>query len=194
MNWTAVVPLKRGQERKTRLASALSLAAREALSDRMAAHVLSVLATTPGIVRVVCLSPRPFETLAVSWRADEGRGLNEELAAFRAAYPAEPLVIVHGDLPLLRAEDVAALLAAARTRGAAIAPDRFDQGTNALALTPDATGLFAFGAGSFSAHRASIAPSPATMVREGLACDVDTPEDLDLAIRRGADLGSALVA
>jgi len=189
MNWTAVVPLKCGPERKTRLAAALSPAEREALSDQMAEHVLTVLKATPQITIVLSLTPRPPHVADVLWIEDKGRGLNEELTALRATYGDAPLLIVHGDLPLLRVEDVSALLAAAEVQGAALAPDRLGQGTNALALMPTSTGPFVFGAGSCFAHRTSISPSPVIVVREGLSHDVDTPEDLDLVVRLGATLG-----
>ena len=103
----------------------------------------------------------------------------------------ERLVVLHGDLPNLAADDVAALIdAAAGGPAVAIAPDRLGTGTNGLALRPPGVIGFRFGAGSFAAHRAEAQTAgvdPAVVVRPGLAFDLDTPEDL----ARWLELGDA---
>ena len=103
----------------------------------------------------------------------------------------ETLVVLHGDLPNLAADDVTALLAAVpQPSGVAIAPDRAEGGTNGLALRPpDAIGFW-FGVGSFEAHRAAAAAAGVPIVevhRPGLAFDLDTPADL----ARWIELGDA---
>lgn len=178
MNWTAIVPLKLGVERKSRLAGRLSQPEREQLADRVAQHVLDTLAHVPAISHVVVLAPRPFGD--AEWRKDEGRGLNAELSAARAAI-AGPLLVIHGDLPLLAVQDVDALLAAAPATGIAIAPDRHGGGTNAVALVDARPFEFAFGPSSRDLH----APGAAEMVRPGLSHDLDTPDDLDALLAAG---------
>jgi 2-phospho-L-lactate guanylyltransferase len=91
----------------------------------------------------------------------------------------ERLLVIHGDLPLLSAPDISALLDAAESSGAAIAPDRHGQGTNALALwmRPPAY-TFAYGPNSFALHQQRLGDTLAVVQRKGLACDVDTPNDL----------------
>jgi 2-phospho-L-lactate guanylyltransferase len=49
MRWTALIPLKGGAKRKSRLAPCLSPAERAALSDRMVRHVCAVLGEVPSI-------------------------------------------------------------------------------------------------------------------------------------------------
>jgi 2-phospho-L-lactate guanylyltransferase len=123
-----------------------------------------------------------------------GLGLNAGLEQARDEAIADriaTLLILHGDLPNLGADDVAALLdALPDTGGVAIAPDRAGTGTNGLALRPpDAIG-FRFGAGSFAAHalEAQGAGVPlADVHRPGLAFDLDTPADL----ARWIELGDA---
>src|SRR3546814_2010939 len=88
MSWTAVVPMKQGPERKSRLASRLSDQTRATLSDHMAAHVLECLHESPSIGRIVILSPTPVADARFAWAQDQGRGLNEELTAFRTSEPA----------------------------------------------------------------------------------------------------------
>jgi 2-phospho-L-lactate guanylyltransferase len=129
-------------------------------------------------VRIDSIGP----DFALEWRRDLGRGLNAELAALRDAITG-PLLVVHGDLPLLGVEDVSALLAAAQVAGVALAPDRHGLGTNAVALREGADFGFAFGEGSLARHK--LAPGAVTVSRTGLACDVDTPADLDAVLAAG---------
>jgi 2-phospho-L-lactate guanylyltransferase len=175
VTWSALVPLKLGPERKSRLAARLSAAERAHLSDTMAAHVLATL--KPCVTRVEVLAP--VRVGDWQWREDLGRGLNAELIAARAEI-AGPLLVVFADLPLLTSDDVRALLAAAERAGVAIAPDRAGEGTNAIALADARSFRFAFGEGSFARHRAE-APGAEIVLRQGLALDVDTPGDLDAA-------------
>lgn len=181
MSWTALVPLKQGDDRKSRLTDRLSPSQRAALSDAMATNVLEVLRQAPLIGRVVVIAPRAVES--AEWRADRGRGLNAELEAVRAELGA-PVMVVFGDLPLLRAEDIDALGAAAESAGVALAPDRLREGTNAAAIARNDPFAFHFGANSFALHRAA-APGAAIIERLGLSHDVDTPADLDAAIAQG---------
>lgn len=181
--WTAVVPIKATAGRKSRLGTRLSLPQRVALSEAMLAHVLATLGGSPAIDAVVLLTAERPPAWGGAWCADQGRGLNEELAEIARRVP-ERLVVLHADLPLVTPEDIAALTAAAAA-DSAIAPDRHLRGTNALALTSPAQMRFAFGAESFAQHRTAL-PDARVVQREGLALDVDEVDDLDEAVRRGA--------
>jgi 2-phospho-L-lactate guanylyltransferase len=176
--WTAILPLKLSADRKSRLASVLSLEERRQLGDRMAAKVIAELRAVSGIGAIIMLSPRPLPDWPVRHVVDQGRGLNVELDEVTLTIP-ERLLVIHGDLPLLSAPDISALLDAAESSGTAIAPDRHGQGTNALALRDRPPGFaFAFGPNSFALHRQRLADSLAIVRREGLACDIDTADDL----------------
>ena len=115
------------------------------------------------------------------------RGLLPELQE-----PRRPAADDHlfADLPLVRAADVAALMAAAGDAAVALAPDHAGTGTNALTLPLPTPFELKFGPGSFAAHlaEASRVALTATVVRrEGLACDIDEPTDLEaLKARRDA--------
>ena len=181
MKWTALVPLKSAGLRKTRLASILTADQRDRLSEFMFAHVVSMLARQPRIGRIIMLSAEKPPGWRWGFAADRGRGLNAELASARAALGAAPLLVLPADLPLLRGEVIAALLAAA-SRTPALAPDRHGKGTNAVAIPPVHPFLFRFGPDSFRRHRAQM--KEALIIRRpGFALDLDTKEDL---IRAGA--------
>ncbi|MBA3688782.1 MAG: 2-phospho-L-lactate guanylyltransferase [Chloroflexi bacterium] len=192
-----IVPHRGLAAAKTRLAPVLDDAERESLARRLLEQVLRVAHEACGDVVVITPS-EALEPLVSAAGArlvvQRGMGLNEGLEQARREAIAEgvtTLVILHGDLPNLVTDDVAALVdEIPGTPGVTIAPDRAGTGTNGLALRPpDAIGL-RFGVGSLAAHvaDAEAAGVPLTEVhRPGLAFDMDTPADL----ARWIELGDA---
>ena len=180
--WHAVVPIKPAAERKSRLRGHLDLAAIEALTENMLDHVLDVLTRTRAIDAVTILAAQQHPGWTGGWLCDHSDGLNEALTLAARTVPRR-LLIIHADLPGLGVADVDALVDGA-AQGSALAPDRHDHGTNALAIE-DATAVpFAFGAGSFARHQ-NLLPGGHIVRRPGLALDIDLPADLDEAIRQG---------
>jgi 2-phospho-L-lactate guanylyltransferase len=192
-----IVPHRGLAAAKTRLTPVLDDGEREALARRLLIQVLEVAHQACGDVVVITPS-EALEPLVATAGArlvvQRGLGLNAGLEQARQEAIADgvtTLVILHGDLPNLTTDDVAALLdAVAEDGGIAIAPDRAGSGTNALALRPpDAIG-FRFGVGSFAAHLAEAKEAGIKVVevhRPGLAFDLDTPADL----ARWLELGDA---
>lgn len=180
MSWTAVVPVKQGTARKSRLADHLSPKDRARLSDLLVAHVLESLRAAPSIERIIILSANPHAQ-GGEWHPDLGRGMNAELAAMART---GRLLVIHGDLPLVAADDIEALIAAAG-QGVAIAPDRHGSGTNALAIVDEGGFAFAFGEDSCRRHQHAADGVAVIVNRPGLAMDIDTPEDLAAARAAG---------
>ena len=197
MSVRIIVPHRGLAAAKTRLAPVLDDEEREALARRLLEQVLRVAHEACGDVVVIT----PSEALAPLVAAagarlavQRGMGLNAGLEQARDEALADgvaTLVVLHGDLPNLGTDDVAALTdALPATRGVAIGPDRMGSGTNGLALRPPDAIAFRFGIGSFAAHRdeAERAGVPLVEVhRPGLAFDLDTPADL----ARWIELGDA---
>ena len=181
--WNAIVPFKTAGARKTRLAPALSPTERDRLAQALFDHVIGVLDACPAIARISVLSEADPEMdagrAALDWLPDRGLGLNAELQSVTIAGPR---LVIHADLPLVTPDDVEALLAAAQG-GAAIAPDRHGTGVNALALDAGVAIEFRFGPGSLARHQEQR--RLAVVARQGLALDVDTPDDLAEAVRLG---------
>ena len=182
--WRALVPIKQGANGKSRLASVLSRVERDALALRMAQHVLAELANCGSIAEIAILSARCPDWWGGAWVKDRGAGLNAEIAGWRRSVGAAPVLIVHADLPLLHADEVDELLAAAATHGVALATDRAGEGSNALAIADGRPFGFRFGPASRSLHAAQ-APGLGVMAPLGLASDIDTPEDLAFARANG---------
>ena len=184
MSWTALLPFKPAGERKTRLAGRLSREERALLAETLFGHVTSILGRSAGVSAVCLLARSRPADWPGSWIEDRGRGLNDELAAAREALGRGPLIVLHADLPLLDADDIAALIEAGRD-GCAIAPDRHGSGTNALAIGDGRAFDFRFGRDSFRLHREQDEGRIGVVTRPGLALDIDTPDDLDAALAGG---------
>ena len=186
--WTALMALKQGQQTKSRLAGVLDQAERQSLAESLSHQVLTALHAVEPIEEIRVLAPArvilPVALPKATWLRDEGGGLNAELERACAVCERQALLIVHADLPFLQEDDVLHLLAAAALTGVAIAADRHESGTNAIAMAVPAPRRFAFGAGSLARHRA-IWPEAAIVRRPGLGFDLDTPQDLAEAERFG---------
>jgi 2-phospho-L-lactate guanylyltransferase len=184
MSCWSLIPIKARTACKMRLAELLTPESRLKLVRAMFAHVLEAVRQAPGIDQVAIVSSDwsdlPRDVVAF---ADPGLGLNDALkyAACEAQRRgATRIVIVPADLPLLNADDLTGLITASEPSGFAIAPDRWEYGTNGLCVSPAAAFGFHFGPGSLQHHLAEAAAhgvSPAMVRSRGLAFDVDQPSD-----------------
>jgi 2-phospho-L-lactate guanylyltransferase len=176
-----LIPVKAFHQAKRRLHRVLSEAERERLVRSMAAHV--VAACTPLPVAVVCDDEEVADWATgqgamVLW--EPGQGLNGAVAAGvgrLAASGARWVTVAHGDLP--RAHGLGTLPA---FDGVTLVPDRRDDGTNVLRLPAPCDFRFAYGPGSFRAHRAEATRLglAVRVVRDpDLAYDVDWPADVE---------------
>src|SRR5439155_24642518 len=129
----ALVPLKRLDAAKSRLAEALSQEERGELMRSLLEHVVETVREA-GVERVTVVTSEPLAGFEV-WN-DCGLPWNDALAAAMREVVSSPLAaIVSADLPALQAEEVEELVAATPRRGIAIAR-ALDGGTNAVAMRP----------------------------------------------------------
>jgi 2-phospho-L-lactate/phosphoenolpyruvate guanylyltransferase len=185
-----LIPLKRLDAAKSRLAPALSAAERSRLMAAMVAHVArTAVAADAG--RVVLVSSDPAAPalagrLGIGCVSDAGLPWNPGLAHARARLPAPAGAVLYlaGDLPLVEVGDIAALIEAGGNK-AAVVGRAHDGGTNALWVSPAAAFEPAFGEpASATVHAARALEAGlrvAVLDRPGIARDVDTPADLALA-------------
>jgi 2-phospho-L-lactate guanylyltransferase len=180
-----LVPVKRLQTAKTRLASGYDAERRRALALAMTAGVIAAARAVPAVERVWVVTSEPgAEGLGVPMLDDGGLPWNEGLAHAIALLDPVPgaAVILAGDLPLATADDVQALVDAIPAHGIAVARAH-DAGSNALGLRPPAALVPNFGVpGSAARHleRAREAGLEGVLVdRTGLAYDIDTPDDAE---------------
>jgi len=189
----AVVPVKPLRRGKSRLADVLSVQERTQLNRYLFTHTLEVLQHVPEIERTLVVSR---DSAALALARDYGAHTLQEqgnsqlnLALKRATMllrssAVATILVLPADLPLLTVADVRALLEARpRPRGVALAPNSNRTGTNGLALSPLGAMEYAYGPHSFQRHLALAreAGLPVAVVeREGLARDLDWPQDLRL--------------
>ena len=196
----AAVPVKTLATAKSRLAAALSAAERAGLAEEMLRGVLRALRDSEVVAATAVVSP-DSRALAIGTGAGAtalrqySGDLNAALELARGwavAGGAEMLLVLLGDLPLLRASDIHAMaeIAANSVHGdpvVVMAPDRHGHGTNALLLRPPHALPFHFGLHSYARHtRAAEAAGAELMIYRspGTGFDLDTPADL--ADLRGA--------
>ncbi len=189
MSIDAVIPCKSFAAGKSRLAGLLDPPARQALCERLFAHVVTTARRVAPAMAIHVVTPDP----AVAARArqfgaavirDAGSGLNTALELARAGILpglAEDagLLVLPIDLPLATAEAIADIIA--QPGEVVIVPDEERQGTNALLLRGPARRRFAFrfGADSCSRHgEQAMAGGFAWRMLAGssLSFDMDRPD------------------
>jgi 2-phospho-L-lactate guanylyltransferase len=189
----AIVPVKPFLLGKSRLAGTLSGDERSRFNRMLLEHTLGVLRDSPEIAQTLVVSRDP-EVLAVA-REFNARTLQEQgtshlnMALMRAtavakAFEIRGLLILPADLPLLSPEDVKVMIDTLDgDRVVAIAPDRHNDGTNALLISPAGLISYEFGPQSFDKHCANATRAGARLDvirRISLGLDLDRPDDLDL--------------
>ncbi|MBV9756927.1 MAG: 2-phospho-L-lactate guanylyltransferase, partial [Alphaproteobacteria bacterium] len=158
----AVVPVKEFAGAKQRLAPALAADQRRRLAAAMVQEVLAVLAAAAGLAGVVVVTCDPeacrlaerFGARVVGEHAREGQtAAVSAAAAMLAREGADGMLAVPGDIPLIGAAEVAAILAAHRLAPAfTIVPAHDGRGSNAVLCSPPDAVPLAFGNDSFLPH------------------------------------------
>jgi 2-phospho-L-lactate guanylyltransferase len=193
MTLWAIVPVKPLRYGKSRLAEVLTPDERSDLNRRMLAHTLDTLTAIPEIEHVLVVS-RDQAALALA-REYGARTVQENgsphlnVALARATvvaknYATRGVLIVPADLPLITPEDVRLMLErAVKPPVVVVAPDRRQDGTNALLVCPAGLIEYEFGPGSFQRHCERARQAGARLEicdMPSLALDMDLPEDLEL--------------
>lgn len=195
---TLVIAVKRLSAAKTRLAPIFSAATREAV---VLAMLVDTITAASSIAPVTVVTP---DDDAADAARQLGAGvlmdptppghhdpLNNAITAAEAELrsSASNIVVLQGDLPALQPQELAEALTLARGYERSFVGDRHGTGTSALfafgtSLAPH------FGSDSAARHRHSGAIE-LTGAWPGLRCDIDTPDDLQVARRLGVGTATA---
>ena len=191
MRTLAILPVKRFELAKSRLAAALEPPQRLALAEAMVADVLDALLAAPFLDGVVVVTneesvARAAEAGGATVLADPGESGQSAAALIGIEHARaggfERVLLVPGDCPALDGETLRSLLEPSGDPPCVrIVADRHGSGTNALVLAPPDAIEPGFGPGSFERHhRRALDAGAAWQVARlpALALDADTPDDL----------------
>lgn len=188
----ALLPVKRLDLAKTRLAERLGADARVRLAERLFAHVLATLEETKRFSRIAVITADASVEARARARgalvfpdppgaARLGAVVDAGLDAL-AALGARSAVVVMADLPRLEPSALCAFLDDAREGEALLAPDREGSGSNLLYLPlprPFATRFAEPRSGELHEAAARAAGIPLRVhADESLAFDLDLVDDL----------------
>ena len=202
----AVIAVRGGRGAKTRCAAMLSGSDRARLTAVMLEDMLDALSRCAEVSQAWVVTPTP-ELAALARdrgarviRQLRAAGLNaalrQAIAEVSETAPYDPLLLMPGDLPLLKPEDLAAALLLLRNHAVTLVP-ALDGGTGLIALRAGAVLAPAFGARSFQRHAAAAARnglSVAVIGADSLSRDVDRPDNLLDMLKDGpASLTAAFV-
>ena len=194
MNIAALMPVKGFRNAKQRLGALLDQAARELLAETMFRDVLRQVRLARGLAGTfVVTGDDKVATIAAAAGAEVIREAEEkgETAAVdfarveRKRAGCEAVLIIPGDMPLVRAADIEGILdqvpRGASAPFALLVPSHDHLGTNALLLAPPDVIKLRFGYDSFNFHLDQVAAQglPIRVVEdEHIALDIDKPKDL----------------
>lgn len=190
IDWVVLVPIKRFGEGKQRLGDRPD---RAALAEAFARDTLEAVAVAPHVRMLLVVTDDPHLVddlslpVSVTVVTQQAPGLNNAIATgLRVAndrWPDWGQTVLTGDLPALTWEDLERTLEIAEEVPLGMVADAHGTGTVMLTGQPGVPLLPAFGVGSAMRHR----DLGHRLIRgtERLRRDVDTQEDLAIALRLG---------
>jgi 2-phospho-L-lactate/phosphoenolpyruvate guanylyltransferase len=202
-SWSVIVPVKRPEVAKTRLAD-LAGSRRPAIARAFAADTVAAALACPEVAEVVVVTDDVQTAEAVTAMGatvvDDApdAGLNAALRhgaeVARARRPGAPTAALSADLPALRPDEFATALRAAAAHPAAFVADVAGIGTTLYAVTGGTPFRPRFGGRSRATHRAAGAVEVALAQIPSVRRDVDDAVDLWDALRLGVGPRTAALA
>jgi 2-phospho-L-lactate/phosphoenolpyruvate guanylyltransferase len=201
--WSVIVPVKRPEVAKTRLAE-LAGSRRPAIARAFAADTVAAALACSEVAEVIVVTDdaQTAETVTTLGAAvvndAPDAGLNAALRhgaeVARERRPGAPIAALSADLPALRPEELAATLQAASNSPAAFVPDVAGIGTTLYAVTGSTPFRPRFGGRSRATHRGDgVAELTLTNI-PSVRRDVDDAVDLWDALRLGVGPRTAAVS
>jgi 2-phospho-L-lactate/phosphoenolpyruvate guanylyltransferase len=207
MNVAALMPVKGFRNAKQRLSPVLSCAARELLAEAMFRDVLRQVRLARGLAGTFVVtgddtvgaiaSAAGAEVIREKVENGETLAVDFARAELKRA-GCESVLIIPGDMPLVRASDFEYVIAQVPIDAAApfalLVPSHDRLGTNALLLAPPDVIKLRFGYDSFTFHLSQLTAQglPARFIEnENIALDIDEPRDLERFLSYGLKDGEA---
>jgi 2-phospho-L-lactate guanylyltransferase len=207
MKVSALIPVKGFRNAKQRLSALLDAADRELLAEVMFRDVLKQVLKARGLVETyVVTGDSKVAAIATSLgaqliREEVEKGETDAVDFARSELQQlqrEAVLIVPGDMPLVRSVDIEEVLAqvpeGAGSPFALLVPSHDRLGTNALLLAPPDIIKLRFGYDSFTYHMSQLSAQglPLRFIEnERLALDIDEPKDLERFLSFGFEDGES---
>jgi 2-phospho-L-lactate guanylyltransferase len=207
MKVAVLIPVKGFRNAKQRLSPLLDAADREALAEAMFRDVLrQVLSARRLHATFVVTRNEAVSEMAISLGAEvireaTERGETDAVDFARGHLKAagwQAVLIIPGDMPLLRAQDIDEILSQfcdeTQLPFALLVPSHDRMGTNALLLAPPDIIKLRFGYDSFSYHMAQLSAQKLPLrflENERVALDIDEPKDLQRFLAAGSETGES---
>lgn len=191
------MPIRALPNAKSRLSSTVPALLFEPLVTAIRADTLEAVRAAPPVARTVVISDEPGAGVTLVQTSTGLNGALRDGAAFaRRRWPGDGIAALVGDVPALRADELAEALDAAAGHARAFVADRDGTGTTLLTAGPGVELDPRFGTGSAARHRSIAVELDGG---PGLRYDVDTAQDLAAAAEVGlgahtADLFDANIA
>jgi 2-phospho-L-lactate/phosphoenolpyruvate guanylyltransferase len=195
MEVAALIPVKGFRDAKQRLSSLLGTAQRELLAEVMFRDVVRQVLRASGLAAAFVVTgdekvsriARSLGARVIREPAEKGETAAVEFARLELKKSGcQAVLIIPGDLPLVRAEDIEQVLSQVPQGSAApfvlLVPSHDRMGTNALLLAPPDIIKLRFGYDSFTYHMSQVAAAGLPMrffENERIALDIDEPKDLE---------------
>ena len=210
MKVSALIPVKGFRNAKQRLSPLLNAAEREQLAELMFRDVLRQVLAAQGLVETVVVTGNDYVyeiAATMGARCIREAAESGETAAVDFARLAlksdkhEAVLILPGDMPLVRAQDIEQVLAQIPEGTVApfalLVPSHDRMGTNALVLAPPDLINLRFGYDSFSYHMSQVSAQglPLRFFENArIALDIDEPKDLERFLSFGDEDGDSVRA
>lgn len=201
-----LIPVKNLRNAKQRLAEVLDQGSRTQLAQAMIHDVLSAIASWNDRPQVAVVTSDPFACELAdlySFRIIPDTKNRSETDAVSMATAicedegVESTLVIPGDIPLVKASELAQIIEVAPRQGSVLVPSGDGRGTNAVLRTPAALFPLRFGNDSFRPHLAAARATGfpcLTLALPGIALDIDSPADLQQLLAARGDTRAQCLA
>jgi len=199
MRGILLIPVKDLSNAKQRLSAALDQAQRSQLAEAMLRDVLTAASGVRSRIDVALVTGDPrakdlaaeFGFLVIEDTRNESETAAIEMAtAWSEAQGYDTTIVIPGDIPLARSEELHQVLDAAPEEGMVLAPAYDRRGSNCILRRPASIIPLRFGNDSFLPHCEAMRRTGKPLVifeLPGIGLDIDNPHELEMLIMREGD-------
>jgi 2-phospho-L-lactate/phosphoenolpyruvate guanylyltransferase len=193
------IPVKDLSNAKQRLGAALDQSRRSQLAEAMLRDVMLAAAGVRSRVDVALITgdrrakelAAEFAFLVIEDTRNESETAAIEMAtAWAEAQGYDTTIVIPGDIPLARAEELHQVLDAAPEQGAVFVPAYDRRGSNCILRRPASIIGLHFGNDSFIPHCETMQRTGKPLIileMPGIGLDIDNPHELELLLTREGD-------